>query len=492
MSYLYNKLRDYSKSGAYAFHMPGHKRNRMFDFCNPFEIDITEIDGFDDLNHPEGILKECMDYASVSYGTVKTFFLVNGSTSGLLTAVSAVADYGDTVIVSRNCHKSIHNAIELRGLNPRYIYHEYIDEYSAAGGIRPEDVEEMLDKNPDTKAVVIVSPTYDGVCSDVKRIADIVHRKECILIVDEAHGAHFKYNGYFPESAVSGGADIVVQSVHKTLPSFTQTGLLHVNSGRVNLDRIQKYLSIYQSSSPSYVLMAGIDNCIRWMNSDGIKVMEDYCINLKNLRERIGQLTNIKLLSEEIVDKYSVKAYDCAKIVVSLSGYDAGHELYDMLRIKYNIQPEMCTDASVTLMTSVADTAESLECLGDALTEINSFAESEEKLNKFFSSYLGHKTCVKRACRKGMIFSSGMVPEEGRMKYLPSEAVEMETEETEIENSGGRIAAVYLYIYPPGIPIVVPGERICIKDISIITDYINAGLKVHGLRHGRIPVIKDR
>ena len=494
MTDLYNKLKKYNEAGAYAFHMPGHKRNKIFEYCNPFDIDITEIDGFDDLNHSEGILKDCMQYAAERCGADKTYFLINGSTSGILSAVSATADYGEKILISRNCHKAVYNAIELRGLKPLYIYPEYIGEYGVSGGINPSDVESILLKNRDVKVVVIVSPTYDGICSDVEKIAGIVHGLGGVLIVDEAHGAHFRYNEYFPESALDLGADIVIQSIHKTLPSFTQTALLHVKSKRVNNDRLQKYLSIYQSSSPSYVLMAGIDRCIRWMEDEGKKYMEGYCRDLKKLRKRLGSLENILLLSEDIVDKYSVKALDCGKIIISLKNLNAGKQLYDLLRIKYKIQPEMCTDRYVTLMTSVGDSEEALEYLGDILCGMDKAISDAEGLEDIFENNGSGIEC--RLIADGVsthekLFlaekTSSLVNNE--MVISPAKTAVLGKEEVSINNCSGRVCGDYVYIYPPGIPLLVPGERINQEVLDVITGYISMGLKVHGIKDLKISVL---
>lgn len=490
MSVLYDKLREYSGHSNYAFHMPGHKRNPKFDFCNPMEIDITEIDGFDDLHHADGILKDCMDYAADCYGADKTYFLVNGSTGGILSAVSAVTNYNDKIIMARNCHKSVYNAVEIRGLSPVYIYPEYISEYEITGGINPVQVKNTLEKHPDVKAVVIVSPTYDGVCSDVRKISEIVHSFNCVLIVDEAHGAHFKYNDYFPKSALELGADIVVQSLHKTLPSFTQTGLLHIKSERVDISRVQKYLSIYQTSSPSYVFMAGMDKCIRRMENEGIACMSEYCDMLDNLRCRLKKLTNLVLVSENIVDKHKANNLDRGKIIIYIKKFNGGRVLYDILRLKYNIQPEMSTERCVTLMTSVGDSRDALEYLGDTLLEIDEYFDSVDKLMEFMDDpdYTLNKGVREALSQKSSIAKVGPVIEND-IVYMPGQAVDISTEMVSLENCIGRISGNYIYIYPPGIPLLVPGERISQGNIDVIKDYLNAGLRVHGLNDMNIKVV---
>lgn len=302
MSDLYKNLIEYSNSDYYPFHMPGHKRN-IEDGVSPFSYDITEIDGFDNLHNPQGILKIAMEEAADFYGTDKTYYLVNGSTCGLLSAICGVTSRGDKILVARNCHKAVYNAIYLNELTPVYINPEYIEMYGINGGISPEAVQYGLAENPDIKAVIITSPTYEGVVSDVQRIAEIVHKKGIPLIVDEAHGAHFGLHKCFPQSAVKLGADIVIQSVHKTLPSLTQTALLHIRSDIVNVSEVERFLHIYQSSSPSYVLMSSIDECINKLKSDGLFLFEPYVKRLEVMLTHEKQLTHLKIAGREIVGK---------------------------------------------------------------------------------------------------------------------------------------------------------------------------------------------
>lgn len=271
---LIQRLKKYQKSEMYPFHMPGHKRANGMDvhFPDPFSVDITEIDGFDNLHHPEGILKDSMEWAASLYGSDHTWYLVNGSTCGLLSAISAAVSHGGKILVSRNCHKAVYHGIYLNHLETVYVYPQQVPGLGIQGGILPEDVEKALKSEPDIQAVLIVSPTYDGIVSDVEAIAKIVHKAGLPLIVDEAHGAHFAYGDAFPKSALELGADAVIQSVHKTLPSLTQTALLHVKNNRsdggcyIDVKKIERYLQIYQSSSPSYVLMASIENSIFLMD----------------------------------------------------------------------------------------------------------------------------------------------------------------------------------------------------------------------------------
>ena len=224
---LYDKLKKYSKSGVYPFHMPGHKRNTaLSDGTMPYGIDLTEIDGFDNLHNAEGCILEVQNLAERLYNVKKAFLLVNGATGGILSAVRAMTNRGDKVLVARNSHKSVYNALEICGLEPEYIVPAVDDEFGINCSITPLQVEKAIVKNPNTKLLIITSPTYEGVVSDIKEICRIAHLHNVMVLVDEAHGAHFPFSKSLPSEAVASGADAAVASLHKTLPSLTQTALL--------------------------------------------------------------------------------------------------------------------------------------------------------------------------------------------------------------------------------------------------------------------------
>ena len=313
---LYRKLREYGESDYYGFHMPGHKR-QLGSFENPYKFDITEIDGFDDLHHPErdGVLTRAQERAAGLYGAEETHFLVGGSTAGILSAISGCTRRGGRILMARNCHRSVYHAAELGGLEAEYLYPQQIASPGINGPVLPEDVERALaekeafseqEKGQDARkaagwfqAVVITSPTYDGICSDVRAIAKICHRHEVPLIVDQAHGAHFPFSDYFPEDAVSAGADVVIHSVHKTLPSLTQTALLHIQGRLADRERIRHFLSVYQSSSPSYILMASIDACMELLETKGEALFREHAQLLEIFREGCRDLEALRLYGAE-------------------------------------------------------------------------------------------------------------------------------------------------------------------------------------------------
>lgn len=479
---LYNKLIEYRNNGRYPFHMPGHKRQvHLFDnnisrqFIDPYDIDITEINGFDNLHHPEDIIKESMDNASRFFGTGKTWFLINGSSCGILAAINAVTNIGDSIIVGRNCHKAVYNAIEIRNLQAKYIYPEYIDKYGINGGYVPEDIEKLLRESKEKiKAVVITSPTYEGIISDVEKIAKIVHRYGGVLIVDEAHGAHLGICKRLPSPAYRLGADIVIESTHKTLPAMTQTALMHLCGDKVDENKLYKALSIYESSSPSYVLMASIDKCIRELQINGNEKLEKLLETIKEFHNRVDKLQNIEVPGREIIGKNAIFDFDVTKLIISIHSRDFnGKQLEEVLREKYNMEMEMTSQRYVLAMTSMCDDMKQILKLADALEEID---------RDFMQPCSKDNNPLKKDSTTRLLMAMSIY-----------EAERNEKEIIELESAEGRICGEYVYVYPPEIPIIVPGEIFSREIIEKIYNYKQSGLNLKGLedvRNKNVKVLK--
>ena len=498
---LLERLTEYAGSDAYPFHMPGHKRREIPDgipggFPDPYGIDITEIDGFDNLHHAEGILKDAMETVAAIYGADRSWYLVNGSTCGILSAVFATTENGGKILTARNCHKAVYHAICLNRLEAEYLYPEEITEFRINGGIRAEDVRKALEKDAmrcagnsgdvrgkitKIQAVLITSPTYEGVVSDIRAIADAAHEYGIPLIVDEAHGAHLEYADQchsFPKSALEYGADIVIQSLHKTLPCFTQTAILHVKGKLVDQDRISRYLSMFQTSSPSYLFMAGMERCIRYMDGDGRNEMIRYEKRLERFMERMEGLQVLEVLDREICGKYrTVAGWDPSKIVVSTMRAEDfhGEELAETLRRKYHLEMEMTAPEYVIAMTSLMDTEEGFERLGTALLEIDGALrrrmEPEQQKEK-------GEPKEKERCETPEATESKLSHPVRRM--LICEAMDADTERTAFQDTVGKVSAEFVYLYPPGIPIIAPGEVFTDAIVEKIMAYKAAGLLVQG------------
>ena len=291
---LYDKLKKYSQNKVYPFHMPGHKRQSI-NADLPYQLDLTEIDGFDNLHNPESCIKAVEDKAALLYNAKRAFMLVNGATCGIMSSIGALTNRGDSVLVARNCHISVYRAIKLFGLKPDYILPDYAKEnganYPVFASVNPKAVKQKLSKNPNIKLLIITSPTYEGVISDIKSISKICKAHGVRLFVDEAHGAHFPFNDYFPKNAINCGADVSVVSLHKTLPSLTQTALLLTNDLSLQ-SKLQTELAVFQTSSPSYVLMSSVDVCLDYI-AENKQAFDEYVFRLKQFEKRSKNLKNL-------------------------------------------------------------------------------------------------------------------------------------------------------------------------------------------------------
>lgn len=453
--------------------MPGHKRNLdMLKSTVPYKIDITEIEGFDDLHHAEGILKEAQIRAARIYHADETHFLINGSTVGILSAIAGVTKKGDTILVARNCHKSVYHAIYMNELNPVYLYPEFNHCAQLNTEVSVDDVREALDKYPSIRAVVIVSPTYDGVVSDVEAIAEAVHEKGIPLIVDEAHGAHFGFHPYFPQNANTRGADIVIHSLHKTLPALTQTALLHINGSLASRKGVREYLRMLQSSSPSYVLMSSIDSCIDMLENRRKELFDPYVKMLEKMRGRLRQLKRLELVETENFDR--------SKIVISVRHADmSSKRLYRILLNEYHLQMEMVAGTYILAMTSIGDTEDGMERLARALKEID--AQADERMRS--GNCLEETPTIIGASlpRPEVVYNSSVMEnmlDEAAISAVPGSKVRR----LPWRDSVGYISTEYAYLYPPGSPLIVPGERVSQEAVDMLQWYHNLRFAIEGLK----------
>jgi len=447
---LLELLQSYSHSDALPMHMPGHKRNTaLAPYLNTLGagFDITEIPGFSNLHDPNGALAERMRDAAELWGSKRAWWLVNGSTTGILAAIDAATQAGDKVLIGRNCHKSVYNACMLCRLETAYIRPALFQGHSFVDCITPEQVETALNAHPDTRLVVLTSPTYEGLCADIPAISQIVHNHGAVLLVDEAHGAHFGLHNAFPASAVTLGADLVVQSLHKTLPSLTQTAMLHLCSDRIPEEEIGFRLSVYQTTSPSYLLMASIDSCVQLLTEQKDALMAHW----KACIDGFYSTFSPKHLS---VPLHTVSDSDPSKIILCTAGTDiTGPRLAEILRSQYGIETEMSTTDTVVCMTGMGDTAENLLRFADALNEIDRTLQAVDT----------------------PVPISLPLPQQALPLYA---AVKAESEFVPLNDAAGHIAGDFLWAYPPGIPLVVPGEIIDAEAIAYILSAVSRGVEI--------------
>ena len=448
---LTKKLRDYAQSGVYPFHMPGHKRHCVG--CLPLEMDLTEIHGFDNLHHPQGCIRDIEQQAARLWQAARAFMLVNGTTGGILAAVRAMTHPADTVIVARNCHQSVYNAVELCGLKPVYYLPDLIDGTDIYGSVCPEALEALLQHTENVRLVVITSPTYEGVCSDIEAIAAVCHAHGARLLVDEAHGAHFPFHGRFPKPAVTCGADAAVTSLHKTLPSPTQTALLLTNDRDLE-PALQRQLAVFETSSPSYLLMSGVEDCLRFLENHSFK---EYINRLDTFYAKAGQLKKLRLLFDPGDDnRRHIDAYDCGKLVITAYGTElSGRELARRLREEYKIETEMSSAHTVIAMTSVCDTGEGFERLLNALLQIDKTIPCSDT---------GSTPAV-----------LSQLPEKA---FEPYESRSRRAVTVPFAEAAGRTAMETIYAYPPGIPYIVPGEVISRAALAQLVQLLSDGVEV--------------
>ncbi len=449
---LKDTLEKYSKSNIYPFHMPGHKR--MIE--GPYKIDMTEVEGVDDLHDPTEVLLDEQKRMARLFGADESYMLVGGSTVGNLAAVYATCNEGDRIIIQRNSHKSVYNAVMLRHLKVDYIWPDIYDNgiYKA---VTLEQVKSAIGNKPLPKALVLTSPTYEGFHCNLKEISEYCHEKGISLIVDQAHGAHLGFSPQFTSSAV-GLADITIQSLHKTLPSLTQTAAMHVSGDRINRQRIRAALDIFETSSPSYVLMNSMCQCLDILENS-CELFREYVENLTDFYKVCGELNKLNLIQETYEQK------DPGKIIISTENTNfTGVELAKTLREKYEIETELSSFAYVLAMTSIMDTKEGFDRLKKALVEIDADLQS------------GHITVpnIKVSFPKKMEIYEAKSGDELSL---------------DLRESIGKISATMVCIYPPGAPIIVPGEEITKDTIELIEQSLIKNLHITGLRDNSISVV---
>lgn len=461
---LDEKLYHYSKSDYYPFHMPGHKRVSIQE-SGLYSIDITEIEGFDNLHSADGILREAQQRAAELYGSKKSYYLVNGGTCGLLAAVSAAVKPRGKILIARNVHKAVYHAIYLRQLSTAYL-NPMLTDFGVQGAIDADEVRQKLEQEKEIGAVLITSPTYEGITSNVAEIAEIAHSHGIPLIVDEAHGAHFGFHPDFPQTAVRLGADIVVQSMHKVLPSLTQTALLHVNSCYVTSEKIENFLDIYETSSPSYVLMAGMERCVRLLREEGVRLFQEYARLLSDFYKKTEKFQHIHIMRRSDFSGKEIYGLDPSKLVISAeqTGLN-GQELYELLLNQYHLQMEMASGHYVLGMTSIMDSKEGMDRLYQALKEI----DAQNPDIAYSSANRENKEFVRRFYK----------PRKKRMEVY--QAMELPAASVRFKEAIGKISAVCVCLYPPGIPVLLPGEEIDEDFIKNIRKCLRLRLNLQGI-----------
>jgi lysine decarboxylase len=461
-------LTRHAEKNPVSFHMPGHKGSaiyKRFHFNgfleNIMDCDITEIIGADNLFQTEGIIKEVQEIYADLYDAKKSYLLINGTSGGIIAAVLASVPKGKKLIMARNCHKSVFNALTLADVQPLYAYPELIEEYGISGAVRPEEIESLLSENPDAEAVILPSPNYYGICSDIKAIAEIVHKYGKILIVDQAHGAHLKMFSKFgveglPTSAEEAGADIIINSIHKTLASFTQSAILNLNSDRISPYLMEDKLQCIESTSPSYLLMASLDVNACLLREHGRLLMKEWAEALDGFYSEAKNINGLEFIGK-------VPGMDWTKINFSLGAFGiSGDELERQLTDRYNIFIELYTGNLVMCMTGIGNTKKDISSLLNALQEI-----------------AGEKAALNAGSRNGINTGRGDCVNRGKKPVLFD--IPKIKRRVPLRDADGLICASSIIPYPPGIPFICPGEKFDREAIAYIRTLREKGEKVIGV-----------
>ena len=464
---ILNFLLEHKRINPISFHMPGHKGSAIYrnlgygNFLeNMMDCDITEICGADNLFQAEGILKETQQIYADLYDVKKSYLLINGTSGGIIAAILASVPKGKKLIMARNCHKSVFNALTLGDIQPLYAYPEMIDQYGISGAISPDEIEILLKNNPDAEAVIIPSPNYYGVCSDIESIALITHKYNKTLIVDQAHGAHLKMFEKFgimglPKAAEVSGADIIINSIHKTLASFTQSAVLNLNSDRVSPYLIEDKLQCIESTSPSYLLMASLGINAAILKNHGQALMQEWFENLNYFHEEAKKIKGLDFIEKGPDMDWTKINFSLGKLGIT------GNELEKILLEKYNIFIELYTGDLVMCMTGIGNTKSDISQLLSALNEI-SVTPRISVPGKEINSHIVKKPVPHLT--KAPLFKIPILKD--RVSLLEAE---------------GLICASSIIPYPPGIPLVCPGEKFDKETILYIESLRENGEKVIGL-----------
>jgi len=479
---LFTGLIEHAKKDPIQFHIPGHKKGagidpefRQFIGDNALSIDLINIGPLDDLHAPKGMIKRAQDLAAEAFGADHTFFSVQGTSGAIMTMVMTVCGPGDKIIVPRNVHKSVMSAIVFSGATPIFIHPEIDKNLGISHGITTDAVEKALEQHPDAKGVLVINPTYFGISADLKKIVEIAHSYSVPVLVDEAHGVHIHFHEDLPLSAMQAGADMAATSVHKLGGSMTQSSVLNVREGLVSPQRVQSILSMMTTTSTSYLLLASLDVARKRLATEGHELIQK-TIELANYtRDKINEIPNISCIGKEILGTKATFDYDPTKLIIPV--YELGITGYDVekwLREKYLIEVELSDLYNILCIITPGDTKNDVDTLIKALNELSSE----------FNAMKEHDDVKERI----------LLPDIPVLALTPRDAFYSETEIVSFEESAGRIIAEFIMVYPPGIPIFIPGEIITEENLTYIKKNLEVGLPVQGPEDptlNKIRVIKE-
>ena len=472
----FQALLDYVDAGVIPFHTPGHKQGigldrafREFIGDNIASIDLTPMPGIDDLLQPTESLLEAQQLAAEAYGADRSYFLINGSTSGNQCMMMAAVNPGDRIAVPRNAHKSMLGGLVMSGAHPIYMQPEVDEALHMDNCVTPETVAHTLAEYPDIKAVYLVSPTYYGVAADIEAIAKVAHDAGKLLLVDEAWGPHFHFHPALPMSATAAGADLCINSTHKMLSAFSQCAMLHQIGSRVRVDRLEAVLKMFLSTSPNLPMVASLDVARKQMATEGAALLSRTIDLAEDTRRRLNAIPGVYCFGEELQGRPGVFDLDPTKVTITVKdlGY-TGYEASEILRRRYNVQVELADLFNVVALYTIGTTAAAADRLVLGVSEL---AREDRAVDIFSPSGI-----LQRRLKTG----SYRLPKIPPMRMLPRDAFLADTEFVNFKQSKGRICAETISPYPPGIPVLSPGEEIGEDIIDYLLLEIRAGVRMQG------------
>lgn len=457
---IYSALLEYRDNDIIHFDVPGHKKNKELFISkalgdNAISFDANSTKELDMLSNPIGIIAEAQELLAEAYDADNAFMLVNGSTFGVQAMILSTCNPNDKIIVPRNAHKSVINAIILSGATPVFIQPEIDYEYGIANGVKVETVKKTIKMHPDAKAMFVINPTYFGVTSDLRKIIKICHRQNIAVLVDEAHGAHLPFHPNLPDAAMKLGADLSTASLHKTIGSLTQSSALFHNEGLIDIDKVRTTINLMQTTSASYLLLASMDLARNHLVLKGRKIFTQLLKKCSEAKNRLSQIKGISVMTEDDIDEndeHGVYDFDNTKFIIKVNELGlSGFQVYDILKKEYNIQLELAESYVVLAVVGVGDTEESLDKLVEAFEDISKryYGKKETFSVKIADFFEKPKTIV-----------------------LPRDAYYSPKSTMKIDDALGQICGESIMIYPPGIPLIVPGELITEKIINSYKYYM--------------------
>lgn len=475
---LLETLKQCADRSHVPFYAPGHKRGagipgELADWWGRsiFGADLPELPELDDLAAPSGVIREAQDLAAETFGADRTWFLINGSTAGIIAAIVATCNPGDKIIVPRNVHKSAISGLILSGAMPVFVPLEYDRPWDMALGLSPSAVAAALAAHPDAKAVMLVSPTYHGVCSDLDGIARIAHSRGIPVLVDEAHGPHFGFHPHLPPSALRSGADLAVQSTHKVLGAMTQASMMHLRGDRIAGDRLHRALQLVQTTSPSYLLLASLDAARRQMATQGEGLMQQTLQLAREARTRIAAIPGLSVWEMPTEDTAGCFALDPTRMTVKVTGLGiSGYDADEILHEELGVTAELALPAHLTFILSLGNTATDIDRLVDGLTVLS---------DRYFPS-------ATTAPHPFPITHDPLPP----TRLSPRDAFFAPTETVPIAESIDRTSAELICPYPPGIPILMPGEEITPGAIDRLCAILHSGGHLSGCSDPQLETIQ--